>query len=61
MFLWNYIQKTDLIFAVITDVIHAHEDGQKLPVLLEVQTLKDESAEGKQIQGLHLAISDSGS
>lgn len=37
---------TDLIFAVIADVIHAHEDGQKLPVRLEVQTLERETAEG---------------
>lgn len=36
-------KKTDLVFAVITDVIHAHENGQKLPVLLKVQTLKEEA------------------
>lgn len=37
---------TDLIFAVIADVIHAHEDRQKFPVRLEVQTLEQETAEG---------------
>lgn len=37
---------TDLIFAVIADVIHAHEDGQKFPVRLKVQTLEAETAEG---------------
>lgn len=37
---------TDLVFAVIADVVHAHEDGQKFPVLLEVQTLEQERAGG---------------
>lgn len=30
---------TDLVFAVIADVVHAHEDRQKFPVRLEVQIL----------------------
>lgn len=37
--------ETDLIFAVITDVIHAYENSEKLPVLLQVQTLEEETAE----------------
>lgn len=37
---------TDLIFAVIADVVHAHEDGQKFPVRLEVEALEQEKAEG---------------
>lgn len=32
--------RTDLIFAVVTDVIHAHENSQKLPVFLKVETLE---------------------
>lgn len=37
---------TDLIFAVVADVVHAHEDRQKFPVLFEVQTLEQRQAEG---------------
>lgn len=32
--------RADLVFAVVADVVHAHEDRQKLPVLLKVQTLQ---------------------
>lgn len=51
--------ETDLIFAVITDVIHAHENSQELPVLLKVQTLEEETAEvhkkkKNKTQGQHL-------
>lgn len=42
----QYKREGDLVFAVIADVIHAHENGQKLPVLLEVQTLNRETTEG---------------
>lgn len=38
--------KRNLIFAVITDIVHAHENGQKLPVLLKVQTLQRGTKEG---------------
>lgn len=39
----NYFYRpTDLVLAVIADVVHAHEDRQKFPVLLEVQTLEQE-------------------
>lgn len=33
--------KADLVFAVVADVVHAHEDGQQLPVLLKVQPLQE--------------------
>lgn len=33
--------RADLVFAVVADVVHAHENGQKLPVLLKVQTLQE--------------------
>lgn len=33
--------RADLVFAVVADVVHAHENSQKLPVLLKVQTLQE--------------------
>lgn len=33
--------QTDLVFAVVADVVHAHEDRQQLPVLLKVQPLQE--------------------
>lgn len=56
LFVYFKEKQTDLIFAVITDVVHAHEDGQKLPVLLEVQTLM----EGQQIRSIKDRFRDSG-
>lgn len=46
LFVYFKEKQTDLIFAVIADVVHAHEDGQKLPVLLEVQTLMEDNRFG---------------
>lgn len=34
--------KADLVFAEVTDVVHAHENSQQLPVLLKVQLLQEE-------------------
>lgn len=35
-----FYPSADLIFAVVADVVHAHEDRQKFPVRLEVQALE---------------------
>lgn len=37
-------EESDLVLAVVTDVIHAHQNGQKLPVFLKVQALDGEEA-----------------
>lgn len=33
--------KAHLVFAVVADVVHAHENSQQLPVLLKVQPLQE--------------------
>lgn len=37
-------QSSYFVFTVITDVVHADQHRHHLPVLLEVQTLKEEEA-----------------
>lgn len=48
-------EESDLVLAVITDVIHAHQNGQKLPVFLKVQALNGE----KSLRCLHNSMTGS--